>query len=273
MLKIIALFFICLAARGIEYLVFRTDQTFIGEAFLHKLFGILVLVFAVNKAYTWRETGFNKTKSLKHIIWGLLLGFGVFFVAYIVEFLILQSRDQNPVISFYVTSFSISGNQGMSSGFLFLLICIIGNIINVIMEEGVFRGLFIRIGEETYSFWKAALFSALLFGIWHIAQSVRLYIDGDISAVEALSSAAVYVVITTIMGIKYAMLLKITGSVWLGMAEHFVNNTIISVLHVTSLEGIDTQMSLRVAFAQLLSLCFAVILFIITKANSKKTFR
>lgn len=100
MLKIITVFMVCFAVRIIEYMVFRTDQTFIGEAFIHKLFGILVLFFVVKKAYSWRKTGFNTLKSIKHMIAGLLLGFGVLIIAYGVELLILNLRAQNPVLSF-----------------------------------------------------------------------------------------------------------------------------------------------------------------------------
>lgn len=64
----------------------------------------------------------------------------------------------------------------MEQGFLLILICFLGNIINVIMEEGVFRGLFLKPTEEKLLFLKSCIFSSVLFGFWHILQPLRNFL-------------------------------------------------------------------------------------------------
>jgi membrane protease YdiL (CAAX protease family) len=62
-----------------------------------------------------------------------------------------------PTLEFYVTSYGIDGNTALQGGFAFILICVAGNLINVVMEDGVFRGLFMRVLGSRYPFivqWK-----------------------------------------------------------------------------------------------------------------------
>lgn len=264
------LYLLCFICRAFEYLVLRTDQTIVGEAFLHKLIGIALLTAAVRALqYQWADIGFRTKKAFRDILWGLLLGCSVFAVAYGSELLILAASGNAPSLQFYVTSYSIVGNRGMQDGLLFIIICIAGNIINVVMEEGVFRGLFLRVMEEKYSFIKACLFSSILFGIWHIAQPVRNLLDGVQSPMGALMSAILLITTSTLLAIQYCMLLKITGSIWAGMAAHFINNAVVNLLHVTSAGGVDQLQTIRIAIAQSLSFAVVLILFLFYLRRTK----
>lgn len=271
---ILLIYLICFIFRSIEYLAIRTDQSFIGEAFIHKLLGIVVLIIAVRLfSYNWKEIGFNRATFSKQILLGLLLGGAIFLIAYTAEFFIQKVNGASPKLDFFVSSYSIDGNQIMNNSFAFVIICILGNIINVTMEEGIFRGLFIRLGEEKYAYTKSMIFSAVLFGLWHIAQAARSYIDGNITLSAAFISALGYAIMTTVGGIKYGLLVKITGSVWMGMAEHFVNNTIVNLLHIVTASGADEMQFVRISIAQTLSTIFIIIWFFKSRSKNKATFR
>ena len=178
MKSILVIYLICFVFRSIEYMFIRTDQSILGEAFIHKLIGILILVLAMRYfSFKWSEAGFAVRSLGKYILYGLLLGLGVFTIAYGIEFIIQSLNGNNPSLQTYVTSYSIVGNQGRETEIIFFALCIIGNIINVTMEEGVFRGLFIKIAETRYSFTKAVILSSILFGVWHIAAPLRSLLD------------------------------------------------------------------------------------------------
>jgi hypothetical protein len=72
---------------------------------------------------------------------------------------------------------------------------------------------------------------------------------------------------STLIGIKYAMLVRLTGSLYLGMADHFVNNTIINILHVVSPSEIDQLQTIRISIAQTISF---VIVFIVYRIMMRK---
>lgn len=268
---ILFFYLICFLFRIIEYFVIRTDQSIIGEAFIHKLIGIGLLAAAVHYlGYRWRDIGFRADNALKGVCYGLLFGAAVFAVAYCAEMLINYSAGNMPSLQFYLTSYTVEGNRAIQGGAIFILICILGNIINVIMEEGVFRGLFVRLTEQKHSFLKACVISSLLFGFWHIAAPVRNAVDGVQSPMGAFMMGMMLVVTSTLAGVQYAMLYKMTGALWVPMAFHFVNNASVNLLHVVTASGADELQTVRLTITGTLSFIIVLIVFLRHRMKQKR---
>ena len=254
-----------------EYFLIRTDSTFFGEAFIHKLLGIIVLfVTAGFLCITPGEMGFLRSKFSKNLLRGFLLGLLCYFLAYTVEIIIVQNLGEFDKLSLFVTSYSVNGNLGNHTEAIFFIICIFGNIINVVMEEGVFRGLFQNLFERRYSFWPSAIFASLLFGLWHCVGPIRSFTDGDSNRMQLIMNLLILIGSSTLIGLKYAMLAKITGSLYAGMADHFVNNTIINILHVVSISEIDQLQTIRISIAQTVSFIIVFIVYYSKTINGCK---
>jgi membrane protease YdiL (CAAX protease family) len=118
------------------------------------------------------------------------------------------------------------------------------------MEDGVFRGLFLRVTENKFSFAKSLQFSSVLFGIWHGVMPLRNYLSGEQSGIGALMSALMLVVTSFIFGAVLCLLCKLEGSLWAGMTVHFINNASVNLLHIVTASGADTMQTMRISIAQ-----------------------
>ena len=270
-LTILVIYLICFAFRALEYFVIRTDQTFLGEAFIHKLIGIGLLILAIKVfRYSFAEVGFKTGKAFYDILKGLAFGLATFFVAYGVELIIVASTGNLKGLELYVSAYSVDGNVGHQTDFYFFVICIVGNIINVLMEEGVFRGLFQRMLNSHYKFVIAAIIASVLFGVWHIMSPLRNYLDGNQSLGGFIAQSCLLIGTSALVGFKFAMMGKLTGNLYMAMGDHFVNNTIVNILHVVSNSEADQFQVIRITIAQSLSFTVILIWYLIVYLKNRK---
>lgn len=62
------------------------------------------------------------------------------------------------------------------------------------------------------------------------------------------------------MSIKWSILYKLTGSLWMGIGDHLFNNVIVTnLLHVISNNETDSMQIVRILIGQLISFLLVVI--------------
>ena len=267
---VLAIYLLCYTFRIFEYFILCTDKTWVGEAIVHKLLGIMVLLVAVRLLQTtMEEIGFSKDKRLRNLLMGFTFGIGVFAVAYVVEVLLAIAQGSFDSLQIYVSTYAVDQNIGHQTELLFFLICMIGNIVNVVMEEGIFRGLFEKILEKKYTFIVSALIASVLFGVWHVIGPIRNYFDGAFGTDGLILNAIMLAVTSALVGFKFALLTRMTGNLYMAMGDHFVNNTIVNILHVVSDTGADEMMFVRITIAQSLSFLLVITYYMCRHCKSR----
>lgn len=267
----IIIFSICLFVHAFEVFVIRTDETIFAECFINKVFGILLL-FAVLRRIgkKWRDIGFVKEKCVMNCLKGFWLCTAFYAIGFLAEFMILKMQGNPGYMEFFVTGFSLTGNVVKQTGILFVVMCIFFNVINVWMEEGLFRGFFITYLGERYSEKSALYISAFLFGVWHLVTPFRSLVDGEMTIGTFLVMSVGYVILSALMGIKWGLLYEYSGAIWIGAADHFFNNCVVTnLLHVVSTSGVDELQIARVMIGELTSF-FAVLIYVKGKEIRKQ---
>lgn len=260
-LLIIGIFLSCSLIKDFEFLVLKTDRTFLAENIFCKLFAVGIIFVVLKKMhFSWGDIGFRRNGMAKGAVLGLSLGIFTFSVSYLIEYFIHKSMGLDPQFLFYIANFTISEQNVTGASLTALLICVCGNIVNVIAEEGLFRGLLFRIGKIRYTQRMANLIQAALFGVWHIITVIVWITEGTIGISAALAMSAGYVVLAGILGYEWGMCAALTGTLWAGVFEHFFNNFISNALHVVTETGVDELQIIRIVISNILSLSIVIIL-------------
>jgi membrane protease YdiL (CAAX protease family) len=116
------------------------------------------------------------------------------------------------------------------------------------MEEGLFRGVMIRLFRVRLSFWRANWLQAFLFGIWHLPWVLKYYQMGTIKTTgEILFAVFSNSVPQLLMGLIWGYLFLKTSNLWAPWAAHVLTNSVGNLLHITSLNGLDSGFALRMS--------------------------
>ncbi|WP_459129624.1 CPBP family intramembrane glutamic endopeptidase [Guggenheimella bovis] len=270
--KTLGLFLGLLAVRIVEYFFLKTDRTYLAEHFIHKVIGIVILLLVLRVTHRHiSDIGF--TKKSRDTWKGFLMGAFFFLISYGIEIMIQTMNQNHPKLMIYTAGFSLDDKVVMNTTLLSFLLVILFNLINVFMEEGVFRGLFIHDLKEPYGFHKANFLVALLFGIWHWPMPFRSYLEGSMELENMLIMMIGYIVMSGIMSIKWGLLYEMTGSLWMGLGDHLFNNLVATnLLHVVTDGGADELMIVRIVVAQLLSFFTVLYVYKVKYAKDKTTF-
>lgn len=268
-MEIGVLFCLCSMMEYIEFLFVRTDQTIIADNIGTKIFCILAIVIMLKYSnLKFADIGFRTKKIIKSILYGLALGVITLGISYFVEILILRSQDYGVSFKFFVTNFALTGaTTQVTASFVAIFICVVVNIINALAEEGLFRGIILKLGTDRLGFFIANWIQAALFGLWHIVIVVLSVYDGLMNIPTAIFMAIGYVILAGILGLEWGMCVSISGTLWVGISEHFFNNFIGNTLHVVTENGTDELQIVRIVLSNILSL---VIVFIINRCMKKK---
>ena len=258
--------FICFIFRALEFLVLKTDQTFFGEAVVHSLIGIVMLILIIILyPLNGERIGLTKTNILSNFLKGMLFSLITFGIAYTTEIIILNLDKSFVKVDLYITSYSVNGQIGQQRSIIFFLICILVNIVNVLMEEGMFRGLFQTLLNQWYQFMASSIIAALLFGFWHIIGPFRNFWEGTVSANGFVDSSIMFIGISIFVGLKFSLITKLTGNLYMAMGDHFLNNTLLDMFHIISTSGSDSYITIRILIAQTLSFGVVFVFYLIRK--------
>ena len=246
----------------IEFLFIRTDQTIIADNVITKISCIIATLIAMKVCgLKLSDIGLKWKSTFKYIGCGFGLGIFTFAISYGLETLLLALQGKAPHLSLYITNFGLSGaTSEVSLSAIAVIICVIVNIINVLAEEGMFRGFILQAVTDKWGFKTGNYVQALLFGIWHIVMCVLGVYDGQMSVAQAIVFAIGYVVLAGILAIEWGTCVSMTGVLWVGLSEHFFNNFIGNILHVVSTTGTDEFQIIRIVLSTFLSL--GIVLFI-----------
>jgi membrane protease YdiL (CAAX protease family) len=240
----LVLMFIALCFKFVDHFVLRLDER-LGEIILSKSLGfVLVILFVWLAGRTLKDIGLHSKSLGTSVSIGVIVTVIAFIVGYGVDFFIQLHNQAQP--TFLVDA--IDSKAGVSGRLLFGVWLVLGNFINAFMEEGLFRGVMIRLFRVKLNFWRTNWLQAFLFGIWHLPWVLKYLQMGTIETTgEILFAVFSNSVPQLLMGMIWGYLFLKTGNLWAPWAAHVLANSVGNLLHITSLNGLDSGFALRMA--------------------------
>jgi membrane protease YdiL (CAAX protease family) len=240
--------------RIIDIFILRLDDR-LGEIILSKSLGFIVIVvylYLAGKSLAY--IGLNKHKSGQAFFIGGVGMFLIFIAACGIQLAFLNIIGQRATLALTAADL-YSGTTG--SSVFFILLLLVGNVINSFMEEGLFRGLMLRHFLLKLSFLKANFLQAAFFATWHLVQPIKHYQTGATDLMGVLMESVVIFIGSGIIGLVYGYMYYKTGSLWAPWIAHFVNNTILNFIYIQMDGELNSLLSIsRQEFIVLLVIYF-----------------
>jgi membrane protease YdiL (CAAX protease family) len=163
----------------------------------------------------------------------------------------MQQFGQEPRLLFS----AIDPKAGVTGGVLFALWLVTGNFINSFMEEGLFRGLMLKLNLIRLSFGRSNWLQAVLFGAWHLVWVVKSYQTGAVSTPDEIGLGIVanflpQLSLALVWGYAYMK----TDNLWTAWVGHTLTNTTLNLLHIATVDALDPGMSIRMTTFSIASL-------------------
>jgi membrane protease YdiL (CAAX protease family) len=248
-----ALLFIAVIFRIVDVFLLGLAEA-LGEAFLHKALGfVLVLVYLWAVGQSLGVIGLHGRLAGKAMFIGASGMALIFIVGFGLQLTLLRAAGRQPAL----VVAAIDPQTGLTGGLAFALLLLVGNLVNSLMEEGLFRGVMLTHFRVRLSPWQANLLQAVVFGLWHLAWPVKRLVAGQTDLATAASQATVIVLGSTISGLVYGYLYLKTDSLWAPWLAHTINNSTFNLLHIRTIEGLDADIG---ALYGLVAIGYAVLL-------------
>ena len=250
-LTALVLMAIALFLKWIDTFILRLDER-LGEIILSKSLGfILVIVFVWLTRHKLKDIGLHSKRIGQSLLIGASVTLLAYVVAYGVEYLLAAGQNAKP--EFLVSA--LDNKMGVTGGYLFALLLVFGNFINAFMEESLFRGLMIPLFLTKLSFVRTNWLQAFLFGTWHLMWVFKYYQMGTIqTSGEILMSSFLNFMPQLLIGLVWGYMYFKTNSLWAPWISHVLNNSILNLLHVDTLQGMDSLMMVRMPIFTVLAL-------------------
>lgn len=236
---------LCLIFRILDTFVFPLVEL-VGELILSKSLGLILIIL-----YLWsinrkpKAIGIHKNNAGQSFIIGFLVAGIMLGIYYIMTLVVTSSSGIEGSLQFAPTD----PKTGLRGDFYFALWLIFGNVVNVLMEEGLFRGLMTRKFLDKLIFWKTNILQAFLFGIWHITWPIKSFLDGDILFGELILQSIFATLSPFLIALIWGYLYFKTASLFAPLICHFLWNSILNIILFITVSEQDLSNVITIAGA------------------------
>lgn len=219
-------------AQIIDVFFIRCDETIFGDVIFARIAGIIITFIAAKKL------GIRlKKRCLGRYGWYFELFYGIAFsvapmlVVYAAELVYFKIKGyySDLYISFYPPTTEGGSLAAELALYIFAL------LINVFFKE-IFRGFLLNGLYKKYGSKKSIYIQGFIGTLLSLVLMVGMAVHGVFSERETVDVAIIItasLVSTFISSVKWGFYYKVNGSIWMAMADHFVNSFVMTCIYLS----------------------------------------
>ncbi len=221
LLLIIGLFLFFLVFKMLDIFWLTLDEEW-GDILLSKSFSVVLIIFLL---LFMGKTFFDIGIKREHFF------YNVFFSLSFVVCSIISMRFVYTLVAWDFTAWDI-----FDVSLTFLYLTFVTNIVNVMMEESLFRGIFLRLSLDASKnhFWRANLLQAFFFGIWHFPTPVKEYVLGEMVLAETIMYMCVLCTLSFAVALPWGYYYYKTSSIVPSLIWHLFWNSTLGIFPLSS---------------------------------------
>jgi uncharacterized protein len=264
----LAFFLVVIALRSIDLFVLRLDGLPDPNIVSRVLGFLLVLGYLRALRKPISSIGLHARNFDKAFLIGGLSLIILYAALYGVQFYRLSLAGEAPRLVFA----AIDHEAGAMGGLFFTWFYFFGQIVNALMEESIFRGVILPHFMLKFSFWKANILQAFLFGLAHLVWPLSSWVSGQATSGEAITEAASLLVATTVGGLVFGYLYYRTGSLWTAVFAHLIDNVIGLFFHIQTVSRLNGETDILM-LASLGFIALMILAWIVAKRSNLPTLK
>lgn len=262
---LISMYLIMLVIYCLDVFFLKSDLSVLGDNFYSRFICFTVLLMTVVfKREHLKSFGISskKEKFQSAFIFGTVFSAVPIAIVSIAEYLIFKTTNPETIdINFTPPSLSYVRTEGYLTPTFCITVYILTSLFAACFKEMFFRGFLLHKLEKLTTFKSANIFQALLYMTFIIPKLVRNFVMGYYS--EDIVKLAAFVVIFYIVhefitGIKWGMLAKAGGSVYISIIDNFLYVFLANSLHIVD-QSTKWLFMIHMLSTQLISLALVAV--------------
>ncbi len=175
-----------------------------------------------------RKIGFVKSNSGKHYLTGIVAGAALALLCYGLGLLLFGQSNENWFVSIKNSYLRTTDTTAMTVQQLFIMFTIPAIIFSPIGEEIFFRGFLQESLATKFSYRNAMIIDSLFFALIHLFHhGIVNDLSGQIHFYPL--SGIIWVALMFVTAIVFALLKKISGSIYPAIVSHAVFNLVMNI--------------------------------------------
>lgn len=211
----------------------KSNETIIGDTVVARILGLIMLVAASKMLrFNLKRRCLNSFGCVFELLYGVGFSLAPIVVIYAAEFIYFKLKG-----FYHEVSISLNPPNSAGGGVLIsLTVYIVALLINVFFKE-LYRGFMLNQLCRKFGANKSNFIQAVIFTLMSGIVAIKALFDGKFE-----NCAAAYVAITVtasaltvlISSLRWGYYYKVNGSVWMAVADHFVNMVITTSVYFSN---------------------------------------